>query len=172
MALQPCAECGAQISGEAAACPQCGAPPKTNRQINKTLKRLTKVMAFVIGVPVVLIVAIIVIAIVSPAPKTPAKTPEQMAEEVLSKNRGAFTFAALKAIHNSLREPDSVKWVEIMSNADGSVICASYRAKNGFGGLSLEHTTLIRGEVFTGGERWNENCLGRMYDMDYVQTRL
>lgn len=28
MALQPCAECGVQLSDKAAACPQCGAAPK------------------------------------------------------------------------------------------------------------------------------------------------
>ena len=32
MALKPCSECGAQISTEAASCPQCGAPLKQERR--------------------------------------------------------------------------------------------------------------------------------------------
>jgi predicted amidophosphoribosyltransferase len=54
MALQPCAECGAQISDNAAACPQCGSPPTKHSNVLRWLGAIAFVFVglFVLGLVV------------------------------------------------------------------------------------------------------------------------
>lgn len=61
-------------------------------------------------------------------------------------------------IKHSLRDPDSLEWDKILSNADGSVLCFVYRAKNGFGGMNQEVTVLANNEYRNDVKAWKKNC--------------
>lgn len=94
-----------------------------------------------------------------------SKPPEQrVAEEkdrVLSSQRSAVTLVALSTIKKHLRNPASVQWGNVLANDDGSVVCIEYRAQNGFGGMNLSKTAIIKGVVTTTAADWNKNCAGK-----------
>jgi hypothetical protein len=157
MALRPCAECGAKISTKAVACPSCGAKPK-------------KSMGFLpwgIGI----IVAILLIANAPDNKKAtgePAPTP-LTAEQEAAKTKAALesnarfvnTAATLRAIKNRLREPKSVEWIDISASQDGKVVCLTYRARNGFGGMNVEHAAMAKDTISNSRGAWNKNCAGK-----------
>jgi hypothetical protein len=45
---------------------------------------------------------------------------------------------AMARVKNALREPESVQWIRIRANSDGTLVCVAYRARNGFGGMNVE----------------------------------
>ena len=69
MALIQCGECSKEISSMAPACPSCGAPNHvTATNAESGIGRGTKIMLWVVGVPVLAIVALLVIGTnISPA---------------------------------------------------------------------------------------------------------
>jgi len=164
MALKPCRECGAKISTEAAACPQCGARPK---------KSMGPVGRLLLG----FIVLAVVIRVFSPGstssvtPETPkpVRTPEQIAAEKAKEARFQRTLVVVKTIKESLRDPESVKWRNILSNEDASVVCVEYRARNGFGGVNLDHVVYAKQQLSTTNASWNRYCAKKeLYDMQLV----
>lgn len=77
MALQPCVECGAQISSMAPACPQCGAPPIRPKKTKWWL-----------WIPLGLIVAFVIFALIAGStPEARERTDERIAIELCWKNQ-------------------------------------------------------------------------------------
>jgi hypothetical protein len=157
MALRPCAECGAKLSTKAVACPSCGAKPK----------KPAGCLPWGIGI----IVAILLIANVpdnkkaSPDPAPVPLTAEEQAaktKDALESNaRFVNTAATLRAVKNRLRDPKSVEWIDISASQDGKVVCLTYRARNGFGGLNVEHAAMAKDTISNSGAAWNKNCAGK-----------
>jgi hypothetical protein len=77
-------------------------------------------------------------------------------------HRDYQAYLAAKALKASLRNPDSLSFEEILANDDGSVICATYRAQNGFGGMNIEHIVFKDGEPSQSHASWHTNCAHKM----------
>ncbi len=158
MSLSPCHECKNQVSSDAKHCPSCGA--KQDRPVSK----LGLLLAILLGVSV--------FQCTRPESKTvPTKTPEEIAaEEAQAKaSRARYSFAAefVKAIQTTLRDPDSLVVETLLVNEDATTGCASYRAKNGFGGMNREFVVIDKGKAKKTTEAWNKVCTKKMYDMMY-----
>lgn len=73
-----------------------------------------------------------------------ANAQKAAAEEYrLKQKRVAAAATAALSIKRSLRNPDSVKWEEILATLDGSTVCMKYRAQNGFGGMNREAAAVV-----------------------------
>jgi hypothetical protein len=75
-------------------------------------------------------------------------------------------FAA--TFRQALNDPDSLQWVKVLSNDDGALICASYRAKNGFGSLVLSSVAYAHLKASQDGAFWNRNCAGKQLNDDTI----
>ena len=72
-----------------------------------------------------------------------------------------------------MRDPDSLKWDQILSNDDGTVVCVTYRGRNGFGGMNFEHAAYTKGAISTTPKAWNKNCAKQsLHDMKYAAFAL
>lgn len=99
----------------------------------------------------------------SDPPPKPAPTPEEEA-------RFRKVAAVVMHIKKSLRNPASVVWEEIFSNDDGSIVCVTYRAQNGFGGLNREHISYAKEKLSLEPSRWNKHCAKKaLNDMTRVK---
>lgn len=155
MALMTCPECKKEVSTTAQACPYCGA---------KVTPPMGIVTAFVI---VGLVVAVIVMVTVSSCSESskPKKTSEQSAAET---KRYVVAVSATKAIRESMRDPDSLEYDALRVNDDASVVCAKYRARNGFGGVNRELMVITGKGASQTPDDWNEHCTQPMYDMNWA----
>lgn len=157
MALVKCKECAREISSDAKACPGCGVKRKKSVGL--------------IGYAVISIFGIAVIGGMTnsapnkSAPPAPPLSPEANAAkekvEAASNARFMNTVATLKSVKSALREPGSVQWEDISANEDGSVVCLTYRARNGFGGMAIERATMAKGQISTKSTAWNKHCAGK-----------
>lgn len=96
------------------------------------------------------------------ASSEPPPAPAPVSAEVLQERIAlAKTIRILKAVKSNMRDPDSLTWVSIMTNTDASVICLEYRARNGFGGMNLEHGTYANGKYNVTAKAWNKNCANK-----------
>lgn len=82
----------------------------------------------------------------------------KQAEEAARDNRLTKAMHAGRVIKNSLRDPDSLKWQTIRTNDDATVLCYVYRARNGFGGMNLEHAAVVGTSISTSAKVWKRNC--------------
>lgn len=57
----------------------------------------------------------------------------------------AITYGQI-ALEQRLRDPSSVKYDFKAINLDNGALCYSYSAKNGFGGMSQERTSIVEGK--------------------------
>lgn len=167
MALVNCKECSKEVSSEAKACPNCGAkPPKPTSRLSVLL----------IGIVVVVIYAQVTKKDMPPQPVV-TLSPEQAAQNKKQADQKAArldsTIRVLASIKASLREPESVKWANVLASDDGAVVCVTYRARNGFGGMNVEDVSFAKGKISKAVTAWNKNCAGKsMNDMKYVGRML
>lgn len=147
MALVQCRECSQEVSTSAKTCPGCGSPaPKS------------------IGVPGyigVLVVGILAYKGCSPDAAPPSFTSEQVAAKALQQTRYDRTVLVMASIKRAMREPDSISWITAHANDDASVVCLSYRARNGFGGMNVEYAVGTPHGISTSDDSWDKNCAGR-----------
>lgn len=168
MALTKCDECGNEVSDTDKTCPKCGAK-KIKKNVSKWVVWLS-------------IVGVLYLVFMSNDTKvkreqaaasaastlTPAERAEEKAAEEVSNKRFSKTRAVALSIKRNLREPESVQWIAITANRDASVVCLNYRARNGFGGMSVSYTTVVDNVLSETADAWNKNCLGSRVNMDYV----
>lgn len=147
MAVKPCRECGASVSTEAKACPQCGAAPK------KPTSRLTiAIIGFVVvGVGVSL-----------SRPDVDAAAP---APEPLKYPRTEISSHARSMIRVSAKDADSLKFRNEFTAQPG-VYCGEVNGKNSFGAyagfkrfIANGKTVLMDDETTKDfGQAWLEFC--------------
>jgi len=163
MALIKCRECGKDISTEAKACPHCGAKPPYRPSL-----------AFIL-IAGLLVVFGIKASIESSRPphQDAPKTAEQIAEDAAKERRHLVVAVTAKKLKDSMREPDSVEWLYIGTNDTAEVVCLRYRARNGFGGMTVETMTVTTNEAGTEAVLWNRHCTGTgLHDMLYVRNAI
>lgn len=160
MALIKCRECGKEISTDAKACPHCGAKPPYRPSL-----------AFVL-IAGLLVVFGIKASIDSGRP-APAKTAEETAEEAAKERRYLVTVITAKKLKNAMREPESVEWIILSTDEKAELVCLKYRARNGFGGMSVETMTVTTQESGPEAVLWNRHCAGvSLYDMLYASSAI
>lgn len=155
MPLINCKDCGSAVSTEAKACPKCGArmPRKTSL--------ITKVLAGVIATSMA--VAITGWVMGPPAtPEDPAKAAALAAVQAQDDQRRSAGRAFVNALQRSARDPESMVFEWIGINPDASLICATFRAKNGFGGTTKEAVMAIGNGAITRADTkaWQKHCTG------------
>lgn len=171
MALKKCDECGKEVSDGAGKCPHCGA------KISKPVGIIGWIVAIVLLAYMVQCTTRTEKAKEQAAAVESAKSPEQKAAEAKQKAeedlRFQKTVVAATAVKQSLRDPASLQWESIDANEDASVICLSYRAKNGFGGMNLEYATFANGKHGKSAPYWNKYCTkGGLYEMKHVRLAI
>lgn len=164
MGLKTCKECGGQISSSATACPHCG------RKIRRT-SLVTWIVTIFLAVTA--ITSINAYNRRGMAPTQRPVTDAQRVDEARNDLRFTRTAIAAATLKKSLREPDSVRWSHILANDDATTICLEYRARNGFGGMAIEHVVFHQGAPSRAASDWNQRCAGHeLHDMSAVQHAL
>jgi len=159
MALTHCKECRAEMSTSAAACPKCGAKPPKRTSV------LTWVVAVVLG-------GAVLSAVMEgaggkrPAAPEPQLTEAQRRDKAQEDARWNLTRGTIKAVQPALREPESLQIEKVLVNQDGTKLCAVYRAKNGFGGMTREAVFATPKEVRPIKlDELKQRCAGLAVDM-------
>lgn len=162
MALVSCHECGAKVSDEANACPQCGVKPKAK----------TSLFTKIVGGFFALTVASAIIGQNSNSPPAAPPAPKKPADP-LAEARFQRTVLVARSIKAALRNPDSVQWVSFHSDDEANLVCIEYRAQNGFGGMNLEQAAYAKGKIQTSTAAWNKHCGGkRLNNLRHVKYAL
>jgi hypothetical protein len=71
----------------------------------------------------------------------------------------------IATLRQHLRNPDSSIWESVHANQDASIVCISYRAQNGFGGMNREPVMGIGNEVRQDPALWKKNCPKALFDI-------
>lgn len=162
MALIKCLECGKEMSNSAKNCPHCGAKPPYKPSL-----------AFILITGLLVVFAIKGIFGGENSTPPPAKTAAAIAAEEAQERRFLVTVITAKKLKNSLREPDSVDWIDILVDEKAETVCLKYRARNGFGGMSIETMAVTSQEAGSDADTWNRHCAGvELYNMSYAKTAL
>lgn len=157
MALNPCAECGAQISTTAKTCPQCGAKqPKRGMGFGKLL-----LIGFA-ALPVIVIGMSMVETEKKPEPKTAAGLTQGQTFSMVER--------AKDAVRKRLKDPASAEFrgVRYHEGKEGlPMVCGEVNAKNAFGGRAgfehfvstgAEDKTFFESDVSDFANLWNRFC--------------
>jgi len=148
MALIECHECHKGISTEAKACPHCGARTKPPKQ---PMSNTFKVLLVILGIGILGAVMTAPSSNNSPATGTDAnRESKPTLPKMVSGCKVAWEMASKKKMH----DPDSLDWdsqsAELgIFQKKTPVVMVPYRAKNGFGGLTL-HQAICEIKTDTG----------------------
>lgn len=164
MATTTCIDCGKEASTTLKKCPHCGA------KIKRPMSRATKLL---LGLGAVSIAAGMVAEKVNEdagAARLASLSPEQRQLENKAENQSAQRSAAalmtIKTIKRSAHDPGSVQFTSILTNIDGSVVCAELRAKNKLGALVKTYivrtSTQLRNDD---AKAWNKHCTTNLFDL-------
>ncbi len=173
MVMVNCKECGRGISKKAKACPNCGYQRKP--MTISTWAVLGLVFLTLYTYRAVTSLQYDQNAHTAPSgpeitsekvrAKEPVKPPPDPAKEAISKRQAGIMVAGA-ALKETLREPDSVEWLKILTNEEGLLVCFEYKARNGFGGMGFEKTAMFYGQPV----EWNKFCANReLHDMTYAK---
>jgi rRNA maturation endonuclease Nob1 len=161
MAIINCGECGASVSTEAKSCPGCGANRKVFRRPAGAKKPMSWPKKFGIAFGAMLGLGLIGQIAAGVSGTNPAVQTEN-AQDKQTKHRDYQAYLAAKTVKASLRNPDSLSFEQILANDDGSVICMTYRAQNGFGGMNIEHVVFKDGEPSQSQASWHARCAHKL----------
>jgi hypothetical protein len=163
MSLITCPDCRADVSRSAKACPQCGASAKAIiKGQPRTSKPIGKAGKIGIGVATAAFIALGAASIIPRSAPTPSAADAKEDAQYKQRSEAAVTDAI--SLKQSLRDPDSLVFEKILSNDDGSVVCVSYHARNGFGGMNRDHAVFAGGPGTTSAASWRKHCAHGMLD--------
>lgn len=175
MALIKCSECGAIVSDQAVACPQCGAPvtarPK-QQPPRKTPSALGIGCLVILGIGV--IGAIVGGGGTAPSNEATAETntpAEKTAEEKAQSERATMAALAVASLKKSLRDPDSFTLERAFTTVDAKYACILYRARNGFGGMNREHVVFTMAGGDQSASAWNKRCVDGEFSEQTANAR-
>lgn len=91
-----------------------------------------------------------------------AEPPPYMAEaeQTQELNPDVLLVLGQDAIGKHLREPSSVQWETVEVTAEGAV-CATFVARNGFGGFTRQSAVYNSGLTFWEADAWEAFCSGK-----------
>jgi len=165
-----CRECKHQLSLEAEVCPICGAkvsPPKITEYFNKYYNK--KVLLGIVAVVVLIAAIAIAIAKVRDAEKAAAERAAEKKNAALLVLRTNAFRAVEQNLKQGFKDPDSLKWKNVLSNDDGTVLCLEYGTRNRSGYYVRKTLIVAEGKMFRDADAWNEHCFNhRLYDMKYL----
>ena len=163
MAMINCGECGTSVGTEA----RCGSQRKSFHQSADAKKPMAWRKKVVIAFGAVFVFGVVgQVATGGANQGAEAET----ARDKQTKERDYMAYLAAKAVKSSLRNPDSLAFQSIHANDDGSVICMTYRAQNGFGGMNLGYVVFKNGEPSQNRASWQSNCAHKvLYDLTRVK---
>jgi hypothetical protein len=110
------------------------------------------------AVAVIALLSHLIFALLGPK-DTP--TAEEAAKQKLSKQQSMAVSTAVQMIKESLRNPASADWVRVTASKDGSIVCVTVRAQNGFGGMSIGQYSAHEYHLSQSTAQWNQYCAGR-----------
>ncbi|QCP50170.1 hypothetical protein FAZ95_13865 [Trinickia violacea] len=84
------------------------------------------------------------------------KTAQDAKETEDLQNKGVLL--TMRAVKQTLRDPDSVQWIEAGVSPDMKVVCVTFRARNGFGGMDTGFGVFAGGRFSQTEKVWNTNC--------------
>jgi hypothetical protein len=178
-----CKQCGNQLQTNDTFCNKCGASTSTIAQAAPAMPQPKKksIVLRVFLVVLLLFVGLWVIGMIMIGSKVASNrdasggdgtsrraaqkgTPAPGSDDDLT---GSYLMAEIgvKQIYDSARNPDSIKFSEIIITT-GHSICYNYRGQNGFGGMNNESAVLSNTGDFkhtgqNGFEKiWNKECAG------------
>ena len=161
MAMINCGECGVSVSTEAKSCPACGA----NRKVFRRPVSAKKPMSWLkkVGIAFGLMFGVSLVGgFAASVSGTKPSAQTESAQDKQQKHMTYQAYLAAKAVKASLRNPDSLSFDQILANDDGSIICMTYRAQNGFGGMNIEHVVFKDGDPSQSHSKWHVNCAHKM----------
>lgn len=113
----------------------------------------------------------------TPPPTAPVATApkidgEREAGRMMERRRQDVVWEVTRRLQSALRDPDSVRWHEVVTNDDASVVCLDYGATNGFGGITREQIVIHTDGASKETKDWNRLCTkGRMHDLKLFAPR-
>lgn len=82
-----------------------------------------------------------------------------------------FAMEAGRALHASMRDPDSLVIDDGRVNDDATLVCVEYRARNGFNGMNREFIAYDgNGKPHQNAGYWNAHCKKPMNVMTFAVT--
>ena len=142
MALIICPECRKKISDAADSCPTCGY--KLTPEKIAAIKKKGNVGCFIVGF---IIFIVFIIFISNPPSNTKTATPKvETRQEKIEKHFSAWDgshYGLTRVIKKSMNDPDSYEHVEtrVWDRGDYLFVETTFRGKNAYGGLILDHVT-------------------------------
>ena len=172
MSMISCGECGASVSTEARSCPACGANRKVFRRPVGAKKSMSWLKKIGIAFGMMFGVSLVGGFAASMSGTKPGAENES-AQDKQQKHMTYQAYLAAKAVKASLRNPDSLSFEQILANDNGSIICLTYRAQNGFGGMNIERVVFKDGDPSQSHASWHAHCAGKMLnDVTAVQSMI
>ena len=159
MALIACAECQAQISTDAKACPQCGAKPSGG-------------MSAISAALILLVIAGVLASLGDHEEKPPApvKTEAQKLADATREREFQTVVAGAKWIKGTMKKPESFELLSAIM-IDGKVICYEYKARNSWNDVAAGYRVIT--DDLNSGEpgAWNKHCANKS-GTDYSSARV
>lgn len=166
MALITCKECKKQVSTTAKTCPNCGA------KVKKPVGVIGIIFAGIFGLSVYQCSStaehISSNSAAREAAKTPAQKSAEAADRAADSRRFDIAFDVAKHIKTNAKDPSSVKFAQIGVSGDGTIVCATYRAKNSFNATVPGVAVLFKGTIYTDSAKWNKHCSNSAALNDYT----
>lgn len=152
MAIIKCKECKKDVSTTAKTCPNCGA------KVIKPTSITNIVLALVVLVLIVKCTMDKPPSTSSPATPAKATTAADIAAAAAEDKRFSAAIAFAKVIRANAKDPASVAFVQIGMNTDGTLGCATYRAKNSFNATVPGVAVLVNNTVYIDQSKWDKHC--------------
>lgn len=143
MAIVRCADCGKKVSTQAASCPSCGCP-----EFARPRKR-SKIVTYGGGFLAVCVVA------------ASALSSSRSSQSKMD----SAAYQTVETIKRASRDPGSFQVETFLISSDLETRCIRYRAKNGFGGISVESVVVTREGMLREAYNWHSKCSGEMTDV-------
>lgn len=95
---------------------------------------------------------------------------QKSAVEIEEENEFKTAVAGAMTIKNNLKDPDSLKFSQIIITEPHGAVCYEYRARNSFGGMgmakaaiSADRKAMLTSEQSGFTKLWNKECANKYY---------
>ena len=94
----------------------------------------------------------------------PFASPSSVPSDPAVERRFQVASLIAKGIKDGINDPASLVFDGLSTNADASIVCVEYRARNAFNGVVRKYLTVTGKSASESIDVWNKTCAGR-HDM-------